>query len=322
MIHINNINDNHPKFEQESYSFKLVENVPIGTLIGQVKAIDFDANSIIHYELTSMDHQDLFDIDFLTGQLHTRALLDYETYSIYRLYVTAKDNDDLHSDRVLVTIELIDINDNPPIIDTPSSVYIPSDVLQMNASKTIVITTIVANDRDAGPNGNLTYTIIDGNQNDYFRINDLNGTITADINNLPQGHHRLTIKVCDQGELFEKCSIVIIDIKIGEYVEKLFYSEENLKKNEFVEDEKLLTNQIILVIIISSVFTLIVSITMGILCAICCKQNRYHHIHRSPSKQPCELLQSTDADKLLSTNHTNTFSSTSNVSYVMSSNFF
>jgi hypothetical protein len=320
-IHINNLNDNKPKFEQDNYSFELLENVPIGTFIGQVKAIDFDLNTIIHYELTSMDNDDLFHIDFLTGQLYTKALLDYETHSTYRLYAIAKDNDNLHSDRVLVTIELMDINDHPPIIETPSSISIPSEYLRNNLSKTIVITTIIAHDRDSGINGNLTYTIIDGNQNDYFRINVYNGTITGDRNNLPSGHHRLTIKVCDQGEFFEKCSSIILNIQIGDSMKKFFYFEETIFKKDLIQEEHLLTNQIILVIIVSSIFTLAFSVTMGILCAICCKQKRYHHIHRSSLKKPCELLQSSDVDKLLSTNNTNTFSSTSQVSYVMSSNF-
>jgi len=323
-IHINNINDNKPKFEQQSYSFKLLENVPIGTLIGEVKAIDLDLYSTIHYELASFDYEDIFYIDYLTGQLYTKVLLDYEIHSIYHIYITAKDNNNLHSDRVSVTIQLIDINDNPPIIDTPSSIYIPSVFLQSNVSQTILITTIIANDRDSGLNGNLTYAIINGNQKNYFQMNLYNGTITGQTNNLPEGHHRLTIKVCDQGESFVKCSTIIINIKIGENVKELFYSEENLKNKEIIQDENIVTNQMISVIIISSIFTLVFSITMGVLCAVCCKQKRYHHIHRSSLKKPCELLQSTDADKLLSTNNTNTFSSTSKVSrltgYVMLSN--
>ena len=91
------------------------------------------------------------------------------------------------------------MNDNTPIIEPPTSVYIPSEFLQRNLSKIIFITTINAHDKDSGMNGNLTYGIIDGNQYDYFQINLLNGTIYSQTNNLPQGHHRLTIKVCDQG---------------------------------------------------------------------------------------------------------------------------
>ncbi|CAF2724676.1 unnamed protein product [Rotaria sp. Silwood2] len=139
--------------------------------------------------------------------------------------------------------------------------------------------------------------IIDGNENDYFQINFYNGTITANTNNLPEGYHRLTINVCDQGEYIEKCSTII----------KKFF-----QKKQLIEDENKLTNEMFfLIIIISSIFTLVFSITMGILCAVFCKQKRYHHSHRSSLKTQCELLQSTDADKLLSTTNTNTFSSTS-----------
>ncbi|CAF4637405.1 unnamed protein product, partial [Rotaria socialis] len=314
-IHINNLNDNKPKFEKEFYSFKLFESVPIGTFVGQVKAIDLDLNSIMNYELTSIDDQNAFYVDFSTGELRTKILLDYEIHSIHRFYITAKDNDDLHSDRVSVTIQLIDVNDNAPIIDTPSSVYIPSKLLESNVSTTIVITNIIANDHDSGKNGNLTYKIIDGNDNGYFQLNLYNGTIISDINNLPQGYHRLTIKVCDQGDKIEKCSTVIINIKLGEYAEKLYYSDEIVETKQSIGDENILTNEMIfIIIIVSSIFTLVISITMGIVCAVFCKRKQYHISHRSSLKAQCELLQSTDADKLLATNNINTFSSTSKVS--------
>jgi hypothetical protein len=301
IVYINDTNDNKPKFEQESYSFRVLENIPIGTLIGQVKAIDLDTNTTIHYELTCIDDQDVFEVNLLNGQLRTKALLDYELHPIHRLYITAKDNDYLHSDRVTITIELIDINDNTPIIDSPLAVYIPSELLPTNLSKSILITTINAHDRDVGMNGNVTYTIIDGNQNEYFQIDLFNGTIYSQTNNLPQGHHRLTIKVCDQGEPIRKCSTTILNIKIGEYSEKLFYAtslnSQHLSKTIPYERETILTREMILVVIISTILTLVFSITMGILIAFFCKQKRCKHLQ----KRPCELLQSTDADKLLTT---------------------
>jgi hypothetical protein len=202
------------------------------------------------------------------------------------------------------------VNDNAPIIDPTSAVYIPSELLQTNFSKSIVITTINAHDQDSGMNGNLTYIIIDGNQNEYFYINFLNGTIYSQSNNLPQGHHRLTIKVCDQGEPIVKCSITIVNIKVGEHIDKMFYSttlnsQQLLNKIQMKdyanEHETILTREMILVVIISTILTLVFSITMGILIAFFCKQKRCRHLHRSSLKKPCELLQSTDADKLLTT---------------------
>lgn len=304
VVYINDSNDNAPRFERDSYSFQLNENVSIGTWIGQVKAIDLDTNSTLQYELTCLDDQDVFEVGLFTGQLRTKALLDYETHPIHRLYITVKDTDHLHSTRVTVTVQLVDVNDHIPVIDPPSAVYIPSELLQNNVSRSISITTIVAHDRDAGMNGNLTYTIIDGNQHGYFQINHLNGSISAESVNLPQGHHRLTIKVCDRGEPTEKCSTSTVNIKIGEYVEKLYYSAsfnyQQLAKNPVKNDqETIFSREMIVVVLISTILTLVFSITMGILIAFFCKQKRCHHLHRTSLKKPSQLLQSTDADKLL-----------------------
>ncbi|CAF3418621.1 unnamed protein product [Rotaria socialis] len=313
VVYINDINDNKPKFQQDSYSFRVQENIPIGTLIGQITASDLDTNTTIHYELTCIDDQDVFEINLLNGQLRTKAILDYENHPLHRLYVTAKDNDYLHSDRVTVVIELIDINDNTPIIEPLSAIYIPSELLETSQSKSITITNINAHDRDSGMNGNLTYTIIDGNQNDYFQINSLNGTIYAQSNSLRQGHHRLTVKVCDQNELIPKCSTIDINIKVGEYINKLFYTasinsqpliDKIQGKEHTLDYETILTREIIIVVIVSTILTLVFSITMGILIAVFCKQKRCKHLNRSSLTKPCELLQSTDADKLLTTTAT------------------
>ena len=313
-VYINDTNDNPPKFEQESYSFQVSENIPSGTLIGQVKAIDRDLNSTIHYELTCIDDQDVFEINQFNGQLRTKSLLDYDTHPIHRLYVTAKDNDYLHTDRITITIELIDMNDNTPSIDPPGAVYIPSELIPTNVSKLVFITNILGHDRDSGMNGNLTYVIIDGNQNDYFQIHFFNGTIYAQSNNLPQGHHRLTIKVCDQGTPIGKCASTMVNIKIGELIDKIYYStslnsmelEKKIHTKDYpMEYETIFTREMILVVIISTILTLIFSITMGILITFFCKQKRCRHLHRTSLKKPCELLQSTDADELLTTSKVN-----------------
>jgi len=285
----------------------LLENATIRTLIGQVQAFDKDSNTTIHYELTCLDDQDVFDIDLLTGQLRTKALLDYEIHPLHRLYITAKDNNYLHSTRVTVNIQLIDINDNVPMIDPPSAIYIPSELLQTNVSVTIPIISISARDRDQGQYGNLTYQIVDGNHHGYFEINPINGTIVGQSLNLPQGHHRLMIKVCDQGQDKGQCSTTNVNIKIGEYVEKYFYSTKIdhqdflKKKSSSNENETIFTREMIFVVLISTILTLVFSITTGILIAFFCKQKRCRHLHRSSLNKPCQLLQSTDADKLLTT---------------------
>ena len=319
IVYINDTNDNKPQFEQESYTFRVLENIPIGTLLGQIKAFDLDTNTTIHYELTCIDNQDVFEIHLLSGQLRTKALLDYEIHPIHRLYITAQDNDYRHSDRVTITIELIDVNDNIPIIEPIPAIYVPSDLLETNLSETLKITTVVAHDSDSKMNGNLTYMIIDGNQDNYFQINFFNGTLYAQTNKLLQGHHRLTVKVCDQGESIVKCSTATVNIKVGEYLDKLFYTtslnsqqllSQTQNKEYSFKYEKIFTREMILVVIISTILTLVFSITVGVLIAFFCKQKGCRHINHSSLKTPCELLQSTDSDKLLTT--------TTKVSYIIS----
>jgi hypothetical protein len=207
-IKINNLNDHQPRFEHDIYRFYVQENTSIGTIIGRVRAFDMDFNTSIVYQWTSTFNETIFDLDRLTGQIRTRRPLDFESQSIYYLSIHALDidmnnkniDDDYdndqhqHSVSTNVTIELIDINDNSPIVDTPLSVYIPSKQLQMNMSQSIVITTVIAKDRDQKQQGNLTYAILDGNSHRYFRIDSCNGTIIAQSNHLPQGYHRSRVK--------------------------------------------------------------------------------------------------------------------------------
>lgn len=320
-IVIRDQNDNPPKFEQDSYSFHVLENSTIGASIGQVKAFDIDVNTTITYQINSFEHDHVFELDRFTGQLFSKVRLDFENHSIYHLSVFARDNDDRHSDQVNVTIRVIDINDHAPIVDTPSSVYISSEILQSNASEaSLVITRVIATDRDEGQNGNLTYRIIDGNSKNYFHINSVNGTITSERTHLPQGYHRLTIDVCDQGERDVHCSIGMIHVKVGENADQYFYStrktdHETIEKKILPDHEHVLTKEILLVVVISSVLTVVSIITMGIFCAFCCKPKQYH---RTSSKQPCESLQSTDADRLLSPNPTHQMSPSPKVSRVRS----
>lgn len=307
-ISINDLNDNAPKFVEEFYEFHIKENLPIGTFIGRVKAIDFDSNSTIEYELEPNGEENFFSVDPKTGDLITKNRLDFETRSIHQLNVVANDNDHRHTSKVHVQINLIDLNDNAPIVESPTSIYVPSEFLSTNATTTIKIAQILAKDHDQNQNGTLTFSIADGNSDFFFQIDPSNGTISATTKYLAQGRHRLTVRVCDQPTIDQKCSNVVLNIQIGESIEKVF-DESKPRKTE-----QILTREMVIVVLISTILTLVFSITMGILIACICKQKACRHLHRSTLKKPCQLIQSTDADKLLTSN---SLLSTNKVGYVM-----
>ncbi|CAF0782979.1 unnamed protein product, partial [Didymodactylos carnosus] len=314
-VYINNSNDNSPIFKQKNFTFELFENVPIHTYIGQVNAIDLDSGEYgkVKYELLCTqlyNEPEYIEISPITGVLRTKTLLDYETHPVHKLYVIAKDING-QSDTALITINILDINDNSPQIDFPTSinnlVYISSDLLNQNYSQTILITKIIAIDRDHGQNGNLSYTIDDGNTFNYFRIIETNGTILAQSDNLPYGHHRLRIRVTDQGWP-SLSTLTYLNIKVGEHVnikhfqlvntEQQLLSESRTETTITTNINNILTKEMLFVVIISSILTLIFSISIGILITLLCKRKRFHML------KSIDLL--SDGDKLLTVGTTTT----------------
>lgn len=285
-IGIRDLNDNPPVFDQNSYHFHLMENSSIGTWIGEVKAMDLDSNSTIYYQLDADDDErSIFDVDQVTGQLFSKVTVDFESQSIYHFSIIARDDDDLHSTAVNVTVQVIDINDHSPIVETPASVYISSEFLQNNftqsSSTMMIVTQVMAKDDDQGMNGNLTYEILHGNRHDYFDINRWNGTITANPQRLPQGYHRLIVNVCDQGNVSRHCSIGTINIKVGDHVERWFYStspfeQETAEQKSLPDYKHIFTREIILVIVISSILTVLLLISIGLFCTCFRHQKKQH----------------------------------------------
>ena len=92
LVTVDDINDSPPKFEQMIYVINNIsEAVSIDSIISRVHATDDDdgVNGEINYYLISQDY--CFQIDQITGDIRVRCLLDYETKSIHRLEIEARD---------------------------------------------------------------------------------------------------------------------------------------------------------------------------------------------------------------------------------------
>lgn len=72
-----------------------------------------------------------------------------------------------------ITVQVVDVNDNPPVIDG-----LPYDTtVSENAITNTAVFLIVASDKDIGENGLLTYAITDGNTDGDFKIDSGTGNI-------------------------------------------------------------------------------------------------------------------------------------------------
>uniref|UniRef100_A0A3B4B0Z4 Cadherin domain-containing protein n=1 Tax=Periophthalmus magnuspinnatus TaxID=409849 RepID=A0A3B4B0Z4_9GOBI len=92
-ITILDINDHSPQFQSPSYTADISEDVPIGSLVVDVKAVDLDqgVNSQIVYFL-SQGSKSMFIIDQNTGRIITAAPLDREKVASYSFDVYAIDS--------------------------------------------------------------------------------------------------------------------------------------------------------------------------------------------------------------------------------------
>ncbi|XP_030069272.1 protocadherin gamma-B2-like [Microcaecilia unicolor] len=155
-IHISVIdaNDNPPIFSQEMFKISLKENIPVGTLVIQLKATDVDQgiNGEVAYSFTNVPNSVLhkFSLDSRTGEIRVKELLDYEEAAFFEMNAEAKDGGGLFA-TCKVLIELTDENDNAPEIELMSvSSPVPED-----SPVGTVIALINVYDRDSGPNGKV-----------------------------------------------------------------------------------------------------------------------------------------------------------------------
>ena len=106
-----------PTFSDGTMAVRAVaENTDAGVNIGAtVAATDTDSDDTLTYTLSGTDAGS-FDIDATTGQLKTKAALDYETKRVYAVTITVSDGD--LSDTITVFISIIDRDDTPLVSTT------------------------------------------------------------------------------------------------------------------------------------------------------------------------------------------------------------
>lgn len=211
------INDHSPQFQSSSYTADISEDVPIGSLVLEVKATDLDhgPNSQVMYFL-SRGTKSMFIIDENTGRIITAAPLDRERTSSYTFEVCATDSSPANprNSTAQVTVYIQDVNDNAP--------YFVQDPLIVNisaggVSSRRVLATMRAEDKDFGANGSVFYRF--ANPARGFTINSLTGDIqaTEKLEALTQSQRTLIVQAMDQGNPAQS-SLGVVVIYIREQV--------------------------------------------------------------------------------------------------------
>lgn len=185
-IEVMDVNDNAPTFRSRQYRAHVKESTPVGSHITVVSAEDQDVGSHaeISYDIISGNEKGHFYLEERTGVLFLVKPLDYEETTAFTLTVQAADNDETHVSFAAVRVSVLDDNDHAPQFTSPTLTCAAPE----NLPAPSIVCSVRALDFDAGPYGEVTYSIsstclvtrgIHPHQ-DLFVIDPLTGDIRAE----------------------------------------------------------------------------------------------------------------------------------------------
>lgn len=164
-VRVMDVNDHRPVFEQQEYRFEIVENLD-AVKFGRVRAIDADRgsskNSEVRYRFVDLSEEEgLFRVDEITGDLYLLKALDYERATLYELeleaYDRSKDDSDSLSSTCVIRIDVLDTNDNVPVLSWPNDSNMPL-VIQLTDNNLNHVTLNVT-DKDSDVFGSLRFRL-------------------------------------------------------------------------------------------------------------------------------------------------------------------
>ncbi|XP_037315887.2 protocadherin beta-16-like [Pungitius pungitius] len=154
-LHIQDINDNSPLFNEESVNIEIRESAGRGArfVIEEAHDVDIGQNSVQHYNLKKNDNF-ILAVEGNTLELVLEKELDREKQQGIQLLLTAFDGGSpQRSGTVVIHVTVLDANDNAPVFS--QAVYKAS--LPENSPPDTVVVTVSASDADEGVNGDVTY---------------------------------------------------------------------------------------------------------------------------------------------------------------------
>ncbi|XP_037533900.1 cadherin-23 [Nematolebias whitei] len=203
LVNVLDVNDVTPTFPRRYEGpFDVTEGQP-GPRVWTVKASDEDSglNGKVEYSITGGDPQNEFTVSPVDGELRVRkdVELDRETTAFYNITITARDlGTPSRNSSVVVGVNVLDINDNDPVIlNLPYNTSV-SEAATIHTS----VAQVRAQDADSGRNALLTYNITAGNQDGAFYIVDTTGVVQVNrpLDREWVAQYVLTITVKDNPE--------------------------------------------------------------------------------------------------------------------------
>ena len=201
IIRVVDINDHVPEFWFDQYDVTLMEGNAVGTFIVQVNASDPDSdrNGAITFKFDNPRHNELLDLNPITGVIRANVEFDYEVSSLMRFVIIAYDqgmNSESSTATLILSIE--DINDEPPTFVEQAYVFQVYEEQAAHATVGIV----QALDADSPPYNVINYFIeYNGDDLNNFAMNERTGEIytTRQLDREQQDQYHLKVRAINQG---------------------------------------------------------------------------------------------------------------------------
>ena len=163
-----------PYFPQSLYEAEVREGVPTGSVVFGLSALDPDtgASGELTYSLSSTSPlASLFDVHSESGSVFTTGDIDYEMLSVKSLTFTVTASDGQLSNTTMLTLHILDENDNVPTFTAPK---VNITIMESHDADTH-IHIFSASDLDSGCNGAVEYSVLHSEPQNVFQVDSFSG---------------------------------------------------------------------------------------------------------------------------------------------------
>ncbi|XP_050303550.1 protein dachsous [Anthonomus grandis grandis] len=204
-ITVTDVNDNAPVIvdPQEDVVSVREEQNPL-TEVVRIRAIDADKgyNSSITYSLLKdSDGLDTFSIHPITGLIRTKAVLDHEEKTIYRIGVVATDGGSPPKQSVrMLRVEVLDLNDNRPTFTSSSLAFTVREDAKIGQVVGSVATTSLEDEENIVPDStgsHISYTLTTSSSAFEIERNTGKIVVAQELNREEHAEYKLEIRALD-----------------------------------------------------------------------------------------------------------------------------
>ncbi|XP_042319265.1 protocadherin gamma-B1-like isoform X13 [Sceloporus undulatus] len=279
-VHISDVNDNSPTFEESTYHVFVPENNPSGASIFTIKASDpdLDRNARITYSILNSNIEELplssfVSINSETGTIYAQRSFDYEQFREFQIQVKAQDDGfPSLSSNVTMKVFILDQNDNSPRILYPLLDADGSTLFEMVprfSELGYLVTKVVAVDADSGHNAWLSYQQLQTVEPTLFTIGLHTGEvkIARAFTEKDAVKQKLTILVKDNGSPPLSVTVTLNLVFAENFQEALPEISKLSDDSEYQSDMN-----VILIIALALVSFLFLFTTMAVLILKCWRQ--------------------------------------------------